>query len=299
MTSEERRRSKSIQRREHHHQSSSSSYTRSDSNKSKSRIHDNPENLLSRKLEKLHDANGCCHIHTHVQIAKKKIMGGWKVLRPCPACSDGDEIRLDDDRLSVCSGRSAKSCKSNKSGGGSGRSGRKANRTEPKYDGEGYCCMHPSVRIAKKKTMGGWKLLVDFCPDCEAECEKTGSSRGRRRSVSRSRNLIRSLSRGRSKNADNDEDDTHSMGSSHSKHSIRSRSSNRSSSNRQLGPRKVKNLKIRDQNRVPGRYSGWVDENSRPDGKGIIRYENGMEWTGVWSAGEQCNGSLGGCKSNF
>jgi hypothetical protein len=46
-------------------------------------------------------------------------------------------------------------------------------------------------------------------------------------------------------------------------------------------------------------YYGYVDENSRPDGKGIIRYENGMEWTGVWSAGEQCTGSLGGCKSKF
>jgi hypothetical protein len=163
--------------------------------------------------------------------------------------------------------------------------------------------MHPSVRIAKKKTMGGWKLLVDFCPDCEAECGASSSGRGRRRSLSRSRNLsIRSLSRGRG-NKDDDEDDVYSVGSSHSKHSIRSKSSNRSSSNRrqqqQLGPRKVKNLKIRDQNRVPGRYSGYVDENSRPSGKGTIRYENGMEWTGVWSAGEQCTGSLGGCKSKF
>lgn len=24
-----------------------------------------------------------------------------------------------------------------------------------------------------------------------------------------------------------------------------------------------------------------------------------MGWTGVWSAGEQCTGSLGGCKSKF
>jgi hypothetical protein len=230
-------------------------------------------------------------------------MGGWKILRPCPACSDGEEIGLDDDRLSVCSGRSSKSCKSNKSGGGGGKSNRGRKVKEPQYDGEGYCCMHPSVRIAKKKTMGGWKLLVDFCPDCEAECGASSSGRGRRRSLSRSRNLsIRSLSRGRG-NKDDDEEDVYSVGSSHSKHSIRSKSSNRSSSNRrqqqQLGPRKVKNLKIRDQNRVPGRYSGYVDENSRPEGKGTIRYENGMEWTGVWSAGEQCTGSLGGCKSKF
>jgi hypothetical protein len=58
-------------------------------------------------------------------------------------------------------------------------------------------------------------------------------------------------------------------------------------------------LKIRDQNRVPGRYSGYVDENHRPDGKGIMRYENGMEWSGIWRMGEQVSGKLGGCKSNF
>lgn len=224
-------------------------------------------------------------------------MGGWKVLRSCPACN-GEEIGLDDDRLSVSSGKSGKSTKSNRSTrSGTYDRGRSSNKekVKPQYDGEGYCCLHPSVRLAKKKTMGGWKLLVDVCPDCESEGVGVKGSKGRRRSMSRNRSS-RSLSRlSRGSKARNDEDDTQSISSTLSKLSARS---SRSSSN-PTGPRKVKNLKIRDQNRVPGRYSGYVDGKDRPDGKGIIRYENGMEWSGSWCKGEQVSGKLGGCKSKF
>jgi hypothetical protein len=289
MTSNERRRSSKSShksRSNSNEYTSSSHYVRSDSTKSKS--HNSHNNInedlsilrpLSHKLQsrlQLHDDNGCCHIHSHVQIARKKIMvGGWKILRTCPAC-DGEEIGLDDDRLSVCIG---KSNRSTRSGGGDGhqRRGRSSTHikkntvetsTTPRYDGEGYCCLHPSIRVAKKKTMGGWKLLVNVCPDCEAEGISTmdTTSRGRRRSMSRNRSNRRSLSRGKSKTCNNDDDDTRSVSSAVSRLSARS---SRSASKSTGGgvPRKVKNLKIRDQNRVPGRYSGYVDEKDRPDGR--------------------------------
>lgn len=235
---------------------------------------DHPSSSLAAKLEKEHDNNGCCTLHPHVQIAKRKLMG-WKILRSCPACN-GEEVGLDDDRLSVSSNRSGKSNRSSKSG--RGRQSSRKEAVEPQYDAEGYCCLHPAVRVAKKKTMGGWKLLVDVCPDCERE--RSSLSKSRRRSLSQRR---RSVSRPR------DEEDTRSVSSSLSRHSNRS--------NR--GPRKVKDLKIRDQNRVPGRYSGYVDGNSKPDGKGVIRYENGMEWSGLWCEGEQVQGKMRGYQSKF
>lgn len=255
---------------------------------------------LASKLEQSHDSNGCCPIHSHVQIAKKKIMGGWKVLRECPAC-EGETIGLDDDRISVCSGKSGASGKSGKSARSHSDRGRSSRREtavlDPQYDGDGYCPLHPSVRIAKKKTMGGWKILLSQCPDCQNEGQE---KQGRK---SRSRSIRRSLSRVRSRSKCRDDEETQSVSSSSSKYSSRSKSSHRSKSSGrkplEVGPHKVKNLKIRDQNRVPGRYSGYVDGSNRPDGKGIMKYENGMEWNGVWREGAQVSGKLGGCKSNF
>ena len=261
--------------------------------------------------------------------------GGWKILRDCPACSEGETIGLDDDRISVCSGKSGVSGKSTSGKSRSSRSrsrGRSSRRDvataaaaavvkdDPQYDGDGYCPLHPSVRIAKKKTMGGWKILLPHCPDCQNEGHcNNNKSRGRNKSRSRSslrRSLSRVRSRSKGRDKDDDDEDTQSVSSSLSKYSSRSNRSksshrSKSSSSRKKpptgaipsssggAPYKVKNLKIRDQNRVPGRYSGYVDENHRPDGKGIMRYENGMEWSGVWRMGEQVSGKLGGCKSNF
>lgn len=236
-----------------------------------------------------------------MQIAKKKLVGGWKVLRDCPACS-GEEIGLDDDRLSICSGRSSKSnrsiksCRSAKSSSEPGRT--KDVTSVPQYDAEGYCCFHPSIRVAKKKTMGGWKILHEICPDCHEEgLTKRSSRRGPRRSLSRSSRRSRSRHRSASKARD-ECDDTLSIASSLSKGSVRSMGKS-SKSSHSGGPCKVKNMKLRDAQNVPGRYYGYIDEQHRPHGRGILRYENGMEWKGVWESGEQVNGRLEGCKSNF
>ncbi|KAL3791493.1 hypothetical protein HJC23_011524 [Cyclotella cryptica] len=253
---------------------------------------------LARKLEKPYDANGCCVVHAHIQIAKKKVLGGWKVLRSCPACEGGEDIGLDDDRLSVASGKSGKSGKSNRSTK-SGRDGNGRASHNPTqsgrygalpFDGEGYCCRHPSIRIAKKKTMGGWKILFDICPDCEEEGagEKSGGAARRNRSVSRSRQGSSSVkSRGR---PSGEEGETQS---------ITSGRSGKNSSTEKGVVKKVKNLKIRDDSQCPGRYTGYVDEDYRPNGRGVITYENGMEWEGIWSGGSQVHGRTKGHKSKF
>ncbi|KAL7477737.1 hypothetical protein ACHAW6_003532 [Cyclotella cf. meneghiniana] len=256
---------------------------------------------LARKLEKPHDANGCCVVHAHIQIAKKKVLGGWKILRPCPACEGGRDIGLDDDRISVSSGKSGKSAKSNrsaKSGTGARRDGAHNPTQSGRYgalpfDAEGYCCRHPSVRIAKKKTMGGWKILFEICPDCEEEgLGEAGRGGARRnRSVSRSRRGA-SSSRGRK-----EEGDAPSVTSGRSGKNAAAALMDGGSS--RGGVKKVKNLKIRDDSQCPGRYTGYVDEDYRPNGRGVITYENGMEWEGVWSEGSQVHGRTRGHKSKF
>ena len=111
------------------------------------------------------DKNGCCTRHPTVQIAKKKLLGGWKEYRSCPKCIDPD---FDDmaDNISVSSRRSttsfrstgsARSTRSKKSTrSAKSNSSRKGGRKTDRYgalpfDEEGYCHAHPSVKLAKKK----------------------------------------------------------------------------------------------------------------------------------------------------
>ena len=116
------------------------------------------------------DKNGCCTRHPHIQVAKKKLLGGWKELRDCPKCADPNYDEMNDNasfsskasRRSAGSRKSARSVKSNSSRKG----GRKTDRYGAlPFDGEGYCHAHPSVRLAKKKALGGWKV----CP-CPPVC---------------------------------------------------------------------------------------------------------------------------------
>ena len=290
----------------HHHHSSdssvhSSSSRRSKSSKSKHDSHshsydndndDEREYYFHLQQQNGHDDDGRCLLHPDVQIAKKKLMSHkWKTIRECPAC------RRDDDK-SVRSGRR-------------GRASSK-DRRAPQYDADGYCCLHPHVRLAKKKTIGnGWKALLPSCPDCQREGVGDGGKQGRSRRRSRSNNSSRHRQRSLSKSSkrstssalhserDEDDDDTRSVVSSSSIFSKFSSKSSKKQHQLSDEPRKVKNIKIRDQNRVPGRYTGYVDGNGRPCGRGRMRYENGMEWKGVWREGEQVCGELVGYKSKF
>lgn len=229
------------------------------------------------------DKNGCCTRHPTVQVAKKKMLGGWKTYRDCPKCVDPNFDIADD--ISVASGsshksgasfrsrgstrsrKSTKNFKSNASRKGGGKTDRYGALP---FDESGYCHTHPHVRLAKKKAMGGWKLLQPSCPECEAERGSVHS-----RSSRRSKSSRRSSGTGRYF------DDSGSLASS-------------CKSGKSTGSRKkkirVKNMKYQDENGKEGRYSGDVDEDHQPNGQGKMKYKDGSSFKGVWSEGSQAHG---------
>lgn len=182
-------------------------------------------------------------------------------------------VGLDDDRMSVCSKSSRKSSrsvgsrsvKSSRSTAEKGKAAKSSRYGALPFDGDGYCCRHPSVQLAQKKMMGGFKILHDTCPDCDAE----GGGGNKRRSVPRRKS---------------------SSGTGRVFDDSGSECSGSVSSSKKQRRRRVKNLKTEDENGKAGRYSGDVDENYRPNGNGSMRYEDGSVWEGVWAEGSQVHG---------
>jgi hypothetical protein len=129
------------------------------------------------------------------------------------------------------------------------------------FDADGFCCHHPSVRIAQRKLGGGFKIIHDDCPDCAAEQETTANS-GARSGLHRSSF--------RHKRRDEKLDDDEPLSPKMKKKRIR-----------------VKNQKTEDDNGRRGRYSGYVNNEHRAHGEGIMRYDDGNEWFGIWSDGSQ------------
>ena len=109
------------------------------------------------------------------------------MVRSCPSCVSGVTVDLDDDAISVTSQKSARSTSSRRSKskprsrGVSGKSTTSGRYGEMPFDGDGYCCRHPSVQIAQKKMMGGFKILQE-CPDC---AHVDGSRSTRKKKASR------------------------------------------------------------------------------------------------------------------
>lgn len=158
------------------------------------------ENKASRVADAhgQYDKNGCCVRHTHIQVAKKKMLGGFKVVRTCPACN-GDDVGLDD--ISVSSKKSSKSTRSSSSrktststshttrgsGGKSGKGTSSGRYGRLPFDADGYCCRHPAVQLAKKKVMGGgFKIIHNICPHCSLEDDRNNSEDDRSRRSQRS-----------------------------------------------------------------------------------------------------------------
>ena len=221
-----------------------------------------------------YDKNGCCVLHTHIQVAKKRVFGsGWKVVRTCPACEKGEVVGLDDDRMSVCSKSSRKSSrsvgsrsvKSSRSTAEKGKAKSSSRYGSLPFDGDGYCCRHPSVQLAQKKMMGGFKIIHDICPECDAE----GGGGGGKRRVPRRKS---------------------SSGTGRVFDDSGSECSGSVSSSKKQKRKRVKNMKTEDENGKHGRYSGDVDADYRPNGNGTMKYDDGTVWEGVWSEGSQVHG---------
>ena len=157
-----------------------------------------------------------------LQLAAKTITGGWKMLHSAyPKCME-DKMCVDivsDDRsvkssssrrslhradaMSVSSKKSTRSTSSRKSsrsvcsstsrgaatGGGSGSKQGKASKSgrygSLPFDRDGYCCRHPNIQLAKKKALGGYKIIHDVCPECAHDDEDNRSIRSRGSSRSR------------------------------------------------------------------------------------------------------------------
>ncbi|KAL3784196.1 hypothetical protein HJC23_001395 [Cyclotella cryptica] len=231
--------------------------------------------IEGRSADGQYDKNGCCVLHTHIQVAKKRVFGsGWKVVRVCPACEKGETVGLDDDRMSVCSkssrkssrslgSRSVKSSRSVRSTASRGKAASSSRYGALPFDADGYCCRHPSVQLAQKKMMGGFKIIHDTCPDCAAEGGGGKKKVPRRKSSNGTGRVF---------------DDSGSECSG----SVSSSKNNKR--------RRVKNLKTEDENGKHGRYTGDVDENYRPNGQGVMKYDDGSVYEGVWSEGTQVHG---------
>ena len=248
------------------------------------------------------DKNGCCVLHTHVQVAKKRVFGtGYKVVRACPACA-GAEVTADD--MSVSSKKSTRSTSSRKSsrsvrsstsrgaatGGGGSGSGSKQGRASKSgrygalpFDGDGYCCRHPNIQLAKKKALGGYKIIHDVCPECAHDDEDNRSVRSRGSSRSR---RSKSASRRNSNGTGRVFDDTGSVTSS-----VKSSGSKGGGGGRNKKKRiRVRNLKTQDEEGKPGRYSGHVNDDHLPHGNGVMSYTDGSVYEGVWNEGSKVCG---------
>lgn len=228
------------------------------------------------------DKNGCCVIHTHVQVAKKRVFGtGFKVVRICPAC-DGNDI--DEDNMSVSSKRSSSSRKSSRSIKSSTSRSKPGKATKSgrygalPFDGDGYCCHHPSVQIAQKKTFGGFKIIHNVCPECKFDDGGSCRSGSGRRKPSR-----RKSGTGRVF------DDTGSETSS-----FKSGKSSKGSSSGRKRRIRVRNLKTEDEEGKHGRYSGDVNDDHQPHGNGVMKYTNGTVYDGVWRDGSKVHGKTKG-----
>ena len=101
------------------------------------------------------DAKGRCHYHKNVQLASKKMTGGWKVLMvACPKCMEDKCDDDHDDDKSVKSTRSTRSVRSTSSGGAGGDA-------QGQFDKNGCCVLHPHIQVAKKPLFGnGWKVRI-------------------------------------------------------------------------------------------------------------------------------------------
>ena len=264
------------------------------------------------------DTKGRCHHHPNMQLARKKLTGGWKVLIDnCPKCMEDVYTKDSSDNRSVASRRSTTRSKSpHRVGGGDHKSSSKSvgggcdnrsvssrrsnrstrssrskilplivtNKNEEShhpYDGKGYCHQHSNVRLAKKKFTGGWKILLDRCTECVADDKadsKSVCSKSSRRSRSKSvcsRSSRHDDKRRQSRRLSDTTSPSGDMAASNSSN---------------IKKKSVKKTSYTDDTGKEGFYTGYVNEQHKPHGRGKIEYKDGSKYSGTWMEGSKVHG---------
>jgi hypothetical protein len=272
------------------------------------------------------DMKGRCHYHPNQQLARKKLTGGWKVLLDkCPKCLEVQYLNDSSDTRSVRSTRSTRSSRSTRSrsksslrsgsgdhksssksvGGGdisdtrsvisrlSHRSSSSKRPSARPFDEKGYCHHHPHVKLAKKKFTGGWKLLLDKCNECVAEENKDCSNKSvcsmsSRRS--RSKSVCSTRSRGRSRSGSLQRSSTRKHSNLTSEVDDDDDGEDASSADVTSKKMSVKKMSYKDDTGKEGFYTGYVNDQYKPHGRGKCVYKDGTKYSGTWFEGSKVHG---------
>jgi hypothetical protein len=132
-------------------------------------------------------------------------------------------------------------------------------------DKDGYCTHHPDVQLAKLGKRGEWKVLMDFCPECAEASLMIGGAPGNKSSKS-------SKSRSSRRNCDE--------------------STVKSSKSNQSDKMFVEKMPFIDNDGKPGHYTGYLNLEGRPNGRGKMKYVDGKKFDGVWKEGNQIQGKV-------
>ena len=140
------------------------------------------------------------------------------------------------------------------------------------------------MRLAKKKLTGGWKILQEFCTECAKDdqdedhnttCGKSVCSRSSKRS-------------------------TRSRVSASQRSEVGETSSELSTSQSEVMRKKVvkKMAYTDDENGEEGLYTGYVNLQYKPHGRGKMVYNDGGRYDGTWSEGTKVHGKTTAGKSS-
>jgi len=150
------------------------------------------------------------------------------------------------------------------------------------YDSKGRCVRHPHVRLRKKKFLGrGWKVLMSACPDCCVdELRKLHASKSSK--VLQKPKKKTAMPRDSIK--DRESDDTASLSLS-SQGSVNGNQVSAAKKREEQDGIFVKNMAWTDLKGRRGSYTGEVNSQFIPNGRGSMEYENSTVKEGVWKDG--------------
>jgi hypothetical protein len=133
-------------------------------------------------------------------------------------------------------------------------------------DADGFCTHHPDVQLAKLGRKGEWKVLMDFCPECAEASLMIGGAPGSK--------VRKQSSKSRLSRRDLDEQSVKSSRSNHSEKTF------------------VEKMPYIDNDGKPGHYTGYLNLEGKPNGRGKMKYVDGKKFDGIWKDGNQIHGKV-------